>query len=177
MGNDITMRSVFIVIAISVGLCLSSAEDAAPSSVLDLTMDNFVEVVTDSKKHVLVEFFAPWCGHCKEFAPIYEKIGDHYAGDDTVVVAKLDSEAHAVFAKMYKVTSYPTIKLFPKKDKKGLEYTGERNEADVKAWIEKETYEAPTPPAREPPKIITREDGTIEMTETFYHYGDGMPPM
>merc|ERR1711871_948761 len=177
MGNDITMRSVFIVIAISVGLCLSSAEDAAPSSVLDLTMDNFVEVVTDSKKHVVVEFFAPWCGHCKEFAPIYEKIAEQYAGSESVVVAKLDSEAHAVFAKMYKVTSYPTIKIFPKKDKKGIEYSGERTENDVKAWIDKETYEETPLPAREPPKIITREDGTIEMTETFYHYGDGIPPM
>merc|ERR1711998_566916 len=173
MGNK-TMR-ILIVFCAVIALC--SAEDAAQSNVIDLTMDNFVEVVTDSKKHVLVEFFAPWCGHCKEFAPVYEKIGDHYAGDDSVVVAKLDSEAHAVFAKMYKVTSYPTIKLFPKKDKKGIEFTGERNEDAVKKFIEKETYEPEPPPTREPPKIITREDGTIEMTETFYHYGDGMPPM
>ena len=78
---------------------------------------------------------------------------------------------------MYKVTSYPTIKLFPKKDKKGIDYTGEKKEDDINAWIEKETYEEPQAPGREPPKIITRDDGTIEMTETFYHYGDGMPPM
>merc|ERR1711871_348604 len=169
-----TMK-LFIVLLLTI-VALSAAEDAE-SSVVDLSIDNFVEVVTDSKKHVVVEFFAPWCGHCKEFAPVYEKIAEHYAGSESVVVAKLDSEAHAVFAKMYKVTSYPTIKIFPKKDKKGIEYSGERKEADVKAWIEKETFEETPLPAREPPKIITREDGTIEMTETFYHYGDGIPPM
>merc|ERR1711934_501919 len=158
-------------------LALSRAEDAAPSNIVELTMDNFVEVVTDSKKHVVVEFYAPWCGHCKEFAPVYENIADNYQANDAVVVAKLDSEAHAVFAKMYKVTSYPTIKIFPKKDKKGIEFSGERTEDAVKEFIEKETYEPEPPPTREPPKIITREDGTIEMTETFYHYGDGMPPM
>merc|ERR1712046_140560 len=166
-----------ILVAVALLAAFSAAEDAESSSIVELTMDNFVEVVTDSKKHVVVEFFAPWCGHCKEFAPVYEKIGQHYQGNDAVVIAKLDSEAHAVFAKMYKVTSYPTIKIFPKKEKKGIEFTGERKEGAVKDWIEKETYEPEPPPTREPPKIITREDGTIEMTETFYHYGDGMPPM
>merc|ERR1719326_386055 len=120
-----------LLVAVAIAVSLSSAEDAASSPVVDLTMDNFVEVVTDSKKHVVVEFFAPWCGHCKEFAPVYEKIGENYQGDDTVVIAKLDAEAHAVFAKMYKVPSYPTIKIFPKKDKKGIEFSGERNEDAV----------------------------------------------
>merc|ERR1711985_110859 len=123
MGSAANMRfgSVCVfVLCIAIG---SLGEDAPPSSVVDLTMENFVEIVTDSKKHVVVEFFAPWCGHCKEFAPVYEKIGDHYQGDGSVIIAKLDAEAHAVFAKMYKVTSYPTIKIFPKKDKKGIEYS------------------------------------------------------
>merc|ERR1711912_20745 len=99
----------------------SFGEDAPSANVMELTMENFVEIVTDSKKHVLVMFFAPWCGHCKEFAPVYDKIAKEYEGNDSFVVAKLDAEAHAVFAKMYKVTSYPTIKIFPKKEKKGIE--------------------------------------------------------
>merc|ERR1712159_329416 len=125
--------------------------------------------VTDSKKHVMVQFFAPFSGHCKEFAPTWEKVAESYKDNDTVVVAKLDAEAHAVFAKMYKVNEYPTIKLFPKKDKKGIEFTGEKTEEAIKAFFDTETYEPEPPPTREPPKIITREDGTIEMTETFYH--------
>merc|ERR1711865_1285310 len=158
-------------------LALCGAEDVAPSTVVELTMENFVEVVTDSKKNVLVKFYAPWCGHCKEFAPVYDKIAESYKGDESMVVAKVDAEAHAVFAKMCKVTAYPTLKIFPKKEKKGITYEGDRTEDKVKHFVGKETFEAEPPPTREPPKIVTRDDGTIEMTETFYHYGDGMPPM
>merc|ERR1711937_232098 len=175
MGSEEEKMKACLALAVTL-LALSRAEDAAPSNIVELSMDNFVEVVTDAKKHVVVMFYAPWCGHCKEFAPVYDEVAKNYA-DGEIVVAKLDSEAHAVFAKMYKVTSYPTIKVFSKKDKKGADFTGERNKEALIEFIDKETYEAPPENVREPPKIITREDGTIEMTETFYHYGDGMPPM
>merc|ERR1712086_333538 len=140
----------------AVAICLVAttvAEDAAPSNMIELSMDNFVEIVTDAKKHVVVEFYAPWCGHCKEFAPTYDKIAEKYSGNDEIVIAKLDSEAHAVFAKMYKVTSYPTIKVFKKADKKGAIFEGERNEEALSEFIDKETYEEPVVPAREPPKV------------------------
>merc|ERR1711934_431483 len=122
--SNAMMRLVLLVASV---YAVSAAENAAPSAVTDLTMENFIEVVTDSKKHVLVQFFAPFadgakkvCSTSKEFAPTYEKIASHYADDESIVVAKLDSEAHAVFAKMYKVTSFPTLKIFPKKTSKPL---------------------------------------------------------
>merc|ERR1711988_891532 len=174
----IAMRTFLCsVVILAFTLTFSSAEDAPSDEAVELTMENFVEIVTDSKKHVLVYFHAPWCGECKDFTPVYKKIAEHYKDDESVVVAKLDAEAHAVFAKMYKVTSYPTLKVFPKKEKKGTDFTGDLTEDAIKEFYDKETYEPEPPPTREPPKIITREDGTIEMTETFYHYGDGMPPM
>lgn len=46
----------------------------APTAVTVLTDDNFDSIVKDSTKNVLVEFYAPWCGHCKSLAPIYEKL-------------------------------------------------------------------------------------------------------
>eukprot|EP00657_Telonema_sp_P-1_P009138 TRINITY_DN3303_c0_g1_i2.p1 TRINITY_DN3303_c0_g1~~TRINITY_DN3303_c0_g1_i2.p1 ORF type:complete len:172 (-),score=59.28 TRINITY_DN3303_c0_g1_i2:246-761(-) len=148
----------------------------ADSPVVEVTMENFVEVVTDGSKHVLVLFYAPWCGECKTFASEYAAMAESSNKED-VVVAQMDGEAQAVFAKMYKVESFPTIKLFSKKEKKGIAYDGALKRADIESWLEGKTYEEPQMPAREPPKIITREDGTIEMTETFYHYGDGMPPI
>ena len=54
---------------------------AAASNVVVLTQANFDKVVKDSSKHVLVEFYAPWCGHCKRLAPDYDKVS---SGDRNV---------------------------------------------------------------------------------------------
>ena len=62
---------------------------ASASSVIDLTPSNFDDVVLKSGKPALVEFFAPWCGHCKNLAPVYEELATvfQHAGDK-VSVAK-----------------------------------------------------------------------------------------
>ncbi|CAN0548325.1 unnamed protein product, partial [Laminaria digitata] len=61
----------------------------APSAVVDLTLDTFDSIVMDPSKNTLVEFYAPWCGHCKTLAPIYEKLGNIFAAEKDVVVAKV----------------------------------------------------------------------------------------
>jgi protein disulfide-isomerase A1 len=57
---------------------------------------NFKEIVLESSKAVLVEFYAPWCGHCKNLAPIYEELAKKYAGFENLVVAKMDSTKNEV---------------------------------------------------------------------------------
>ncbi len=47
---------------------------------------NFDEIVNDDTKDVLIEFYAPWCGHCKSLAPIYEELGEKVCGNVVVVV-------------------------------------------------------------------------------------------
>ncbi len=47
---------------------------------------NFDEIVNDDTKDVLIEFYAPWCGHCKSLAPIYEELGEKVCGSVVVVV-------------------------------------------------------------------------------------------
>jgi len=104
----------------------------APTAVTVLTDSNFDSIVLDSSKHALVEFYAPWCGHCKSLAPVYEKLATAFASEPDVVIAKLDATAEKKKGEQYGVTGYPTLKWFPKDDKKGQDYDGGR---DLGAFI------------------------------------------
>jgi protein disulfide-isomerase A6 len=106
----------------------------APSAVVDLTPANFDSIALDSSKDVLVEFYAPWCGHCKHLAPDYEKVAQAFANEPNVVVAKVDADAHKDLGGRYDVTGFPTIKWFGKNNKADpLAYDGAR---DVQAFVD-----------------------------------------
>jgi len=105
-----------------------------PSAVVDLTPSNFDSIALDSTKDVLVEFFAPWCGHCKQLAPDYEKVAAAFANEPNVVVAKVDADAHKELGTRYGVTGFPTIKFFGRDSKtEPLQYDGQR---DIPAFVD-----------------------------------------
>lgn len=75
------------------------------------------------------------CGHCKQLAPIYDQLGDHFKDSDSVVIAKIDATANEL--EHTKVTSYPTIKLYKKEDKENpIQYEGERTLEELTNFME-----------------------------------------
>jgi thioredoxin 1 len=75
---------------------------------IELTKNNFEEVVTNNDM-VLVDFWAPWCGPCKGFAPIYEAASEQYKD---VVFAKVNTDEEQELAGHFAIRSIPTIMLF-----------------------------------------------------------------
>lgn len=109
-------------------------EDWDKNPVKVLVASNFDEVVFDAEKNVLVEFYAPWCGHCKQLAPIYDKLAEKFLDDNTVVIAKLDATVNEL--EHTKINSFPTIKLYKKGDNKVIEYSGERTLEGLSRFLE-----------------------------------------
>jgi len=111
---------------IILGLCVS----AALAEVKVLTNDNFDGIALDKSKDVLVEFYAPWCGHCKSLEPTYNKVGKTFANEKNCVVAKVDADHEKELGTRFGISGFPTIKFFPKNNKAGEEYNGGRSEQD-----------------------------------------------
>jgi protein disulfide-isomerase A6 len=107
-----------------------------PTHVLALDPSNFDTAVLSPaalSKGRLVEFYAPWCGHCKSLAPTYEKLGLAFEGESSVLIAKVDADAHRELGSKYGVSGFPTIKFFPPGKSEPEDYEGGR---DLKDFIE-----------------------------------------
>ncbi len=99
-------------------------EDWDGKPVKYLTGENFDEVAMDKGKNVLVEFYAPWCGHCKALAPIWDELAEKKKDEEDIVVAKIDATLNEL--PHTRVRSFPTIKLYKKETNEVAEYNGER---------------------------------------------------
>jgi len=97
---------------------------------------NFEEVVVNNGKDTLIEFYAPWCGHCKKLAPIYDELGDKLA-DENVEIVKFDATANDV-PTPYEVRGFPTLFWAPKDAKNNpVKYEGGRALDDLLKYVAK----------------------------------------
>ena len=112
----------------------------AASSVLDLIPDNFDDIILKSGKPALVEFFAPWCGHCKNLAPIYEELATNFDfAKDKVSIAKVDADAEKELGRRFGVQGFPTLKWFDGKSETPTDYQGGRDLGSLSSFISEKT--------------------------------------
>lgn len=138
----------------------SSGGSKGKSDVIELDESNFEELVLDSEDLWLVEFFAPWCGHCKNLAPHWEKAATELKGK--VKLGAVDATVHQGLASKYGIKGFPTIKFFPggKKDSSSAEeYNGGRTADDIVHWaLEKAADAAPPPELHQVTKAKVLQD-------------------
>merc|ERR1711879_9773 len=106
-----------------------------PGPVYTLVGSTFDEVVKNPAKDVLVEFYAPWCGHCKKLEPVYREVAKRLEGVGSIVIAKIDATSNDVAG--VDVEGFPTIKLWRADNKADpLDYDGDRDVDSFLAWLE-----------------------------------------
>ena len=133
------------------------------SHVLPLKDADFDTTLAESDKAMpghlwLLEFYAPWCGHCKKLNPILDAL----AADENVVVniGKVDCTANKQLKDRFQVRGYPTVKYY--RDGQFGEYEGGRSQAEISMWVENMGR-----PAVEHVSELTEE----RMKELFVHNG------
>jgi protein disulfide-isomerase A6 len=106
---------------------------------LEITPETFDSVV-DGSKHVFVQFYAPWCGHCKTLAPEWDVVSATFKQASDVVIAKVNADKYKSLASKYDVSGFPTIKLFLKGSTSVKDtYMGERTAENMVEYLNKET--------------------------------------
>ena len=86
----------------------------------------FDKIVNDASKDVMIELYAPWCGHCKKLEPIYKQLAERFVDNKKLVIAKIDATANDV-AKGYDYTGFPTVYFSPAGGGQPMLYDGGRD--------------------------------------------------
>ncbi|ROW15945.1 hypothetical protein VPNG_02440 [Cytospora leucostoma] len=139
-----------------------TAAAAAKSAVIDLIPDNFDKVVLQSGKPTLVEFFAPWCGHCKNLAPVYEELAGAFEFSKDVQIAKVDADAEKDLGRKFGVQGFPTLKFFDGKSNTPTDYSGGRDLESLSSFITDKTGVKPRKKAEKPSAVTYLTDSTFD---------------
>ncbi|XP_063307819.1 thioredoxin domain-containing protein 5 [Pelobates fuscus] len=138
----------------------------------ELTAENFKDHVAEGSH--FIKFFAPWCGHCKSLAPVWEQLASSFQESKTVTVAKVDCTQHNELCSQNQVRGYPTLLWF-RNGEKADQYKGKRDldslkeyaESQLNAAEEKETDEVPPQaekPAETESKVLVLNENNFDST-------------
>jgi len=98
---------------------------------LNITKENYDELLVNIGKPVLLDFWAPWCGPCQQIAPIVEQIADER---EDIIVGKVNVDEEMELAKRYKILSIPTLVVLKGGQVAG-KAVGYRNRDEILALI------------------------------------------
>lgn len=116
---------------------VSSTNIYEEENVLVLTEDNF-ESALEANKYILVEFYAPWCGHCKSLAPEYASAATILKEKESPIkLAKVDATSEKTISEKYQIEGFPTLKFFINGNP--IEYNGPRVADGIVSWVEKKS--------------------------------------
>lgn len=129
------MVKIFVVAIIALLAFSAYAEVEKDEGVLVLTDDNFDEVLKEHDK-ILVEFYAPWCGHCKKLAPEYVAAAAKLALENPpVFLAKVDTTEQKALGTRFEIKGFPTLKWFVNQEPQ--DYKGGRTADEIVNWVKK----------------------------------------
>lgn len=180
--NEITLEAItnfvddFVAGKIEPSIKSEPIPETQDGPVTVVVAKNYEDIVLDNSKDVLVEFYAPWCAHCKALAPKYDDLGSRYAKSewkDKVVIAKVDATANDV---PDEIQGFPTIKIFPAGSKDSpVTYSGTRTVEDLIEFIAEngkykaslsETGQEETQPTEESVKASSEPTGAKQEAKT-----------
>jgi protein disulfide-isomerase A1 len=151
------MKQILILTIALLAITVRAAEPVVEDGVLVLTDENFDEQVAKNQ-FLLVEFYAPWCGHCKKLTPEYAAAAQELSGE--VALGKVDATEHKQCGEKFNISGFPTLKFFT--NGVASDYEGGRTHAEIVQWLRKKTGPS------------TKEFTTMESVEAFKASADAV---
>ena len=129
------------------------SEDDFSGAVKKLVGRTFQQNVIDNDKDVLVEFYAPWCGHCKALEPKWTELAEKFAPVDSIMVGKMDATANEIDVDGLSLRGFPTIYFFPGDSKdKPIAYDSSRDVEGLTKFLQQHATK---------PFVLEGEGGSI----------------